>query len=118
MAIRRSAFDAVGGFDEAFFFFVEDVDLCRRLADAGWEVWFEPRAVVEHAWGTSWTQRPLRFMWIHQQSLYRYATKHRRGAWAFAYPLIRAGLVVRFVLLAIRWLFTRRSVPKHREALN
>jgi GT2 family glycosyltransferase len=116
VALRRKAFDAVGGFDEGFFFFVEDVDLCRRLWDAGFEVWFEPRAVVEHAWGTSWTQRPLRFLWIHQRSLLRYATKHRRGAWVLAYPFIAAGLGVRFVLLAIRWFFTRRSVPGHRRA--
>lgn len=116
MVLRRRAFEAIGGFDEAFFFFVEDVDLCRRLWDTGWEVWFEPRAVVSHAWGTSWTQQPLRFLWIHQRSLFRYATKHLRGAWVLAYPLIGAGLVLRFVLLAIRWLFTRRSVPRHRRA--
>jgi N-acetylglucosaminyl-diphospho-decaprenol L-rhamnosyltransferase len=116
VALRRRAVDHVGGFDEAFFFFVEDVDLCRRLWDAGWEVWFEPRAVVSHAWGTSWTQQPLRFLWMHQRNLFRYATKHRRGAWVLAYPFIAVGLVLRFVLLAIRWLFTRRSVPSHRSA--
>jgi N-acetylglucosaminyl-diphospho-decaprenol L-rhamnosyltransferase len=115
VALRRAAFDDVGGFDEGFFFFVEDVDLCRRLWAAGWEVWFEPRAVAEHAWGTSWTQRPLRFLWIHQRSLMRYAIKHRRGLWVLAYPFIALALALRFVLLAIRWLFTRRSVPKHRR---
>ncbi|MGH2759521.1 MAG: glycosyltransferase family 2 protein [Actinomycetota bacterium] len=115
VALRREAFEAIGGFDEGFFFFVEDVDLCRRLWDAGWEVWFEPRAVAEHAWGTSWTQRPLRFLWIHQRSLMRYAMKHRRGLWVLTYPFIGLALVSRFLLLAIRWLFTRRSVPKHRR---
>jgi N-acetylglucosaminyl-diphospho-decaprenol L-rhamnosyltransferase len=115
VAVRRRAFEAVGGFDESFFLFVSDVDLCRRMWDAGWEVWFEPRAVAEHAWGTSWTQRPLKFLWSHQRSLFRYATKHRRGAWILAYPFIIAGLLLRFVLLAIRWFFTRRSVPSHRS---
>ena len=115
VAVRRRAFETVGGFDESFFLFVSDVDLCRRMWDAGWEVWFEPRAVAEHAWGTSWTQRPLKFLWSHQRSLFRYATKHRRGAWILAYPFILGGLVLRFVLLAIRWFFTRRSVPRHRS---
>lgn len=114
MAVRRSDFDAAGGFDESFFFFVEDVDLCKRFADAGREIWFEPRAEVVHAWGGSWTRRPLRFLWMHQRNLFRYATKHRRGAWVLAYPLIAAGLAVRFVLLALRWLIVRRSVPAHR----
>jgi N-acetylglucosaminyl-diphospho-decaprenol L-rhamnosyltransferase len=113
--LRREAFDAVGGFDEAFFFFVEDVDLCKRFADAGWEVWFVPGAEVTHVWGGSWTKRPLKFMWMHQRNLFRYVTKHYRGAWVLAYPIIAAGLVVRFMLLALRWAITKRSVPAHRS---
>ena len=116
MALRREAFDAVGGFDDAFFFFVEDVDLCKRFWDAGWEVWFVPGAEVTHAWGGSWTKRPLRFLWMHQRNLFRYVTKHYRGAWVLAYPAIAAGLLVRFMLLALRWLITKRSVPEHRSA--
>ncbi len=118
VAIRREAFEAIGGFDERFFFFVEDVDLCKRLWDAGWEVWFDPRAVVVHEWGGSWTQRPLRFLWMHHMNLFRYVLKHRRGAWVLAYPVIAAGLLARFMLLALRWLITRRSVPKHRTAVS
>ena len=116
MAVRREAFDAVGGFDEAFFFFVEDVDLCKRFWDAGFEVWFVPGAEVTHAWGGSWTKRPLRFMWMHQRNLFRYVTKHYRGTWVLAYPVIAGGLLVRFVLLALRWAITKRSVPAHRTS--
>jgi N-acetylglucosaminyl-diphospho-decaprenol L-rhamnosyltransferase len=115
MAVRREAFDAVGGFDEAFWFFVEDIDLCKRLTDAGYEVWFEPGAEVVHRWGGAWTKRPLRFIWMHNRNLFRYVRKHNRGAWVLAYPFIAAGLLVRFVLLTIRWLITRRSVPGHRS---
>jgi GT2 family glycosyltransferase len=116
MAVRREAFENVGGFDEAYFFFVEDVDLCKRLWQRGWEVWFTPGAEVVHVWGGSWTKRPLRFIWMHQWNLFRYVRKHYRGAWVLAYPAIAAGLAVRFVLLALRWLITRRSVPEHRDA--
>ena len=38
MLVRRDALDAVGGFDERFFLFSEETDLCRRVRDAGWEV--------------------------------------------------------------------------------
>ena len=115
MALRRSDFEAIGGFDEGYFFFVEDVDLCKRMWSSGREVWFQPAAEVVHAWGGSWTQRPLRFIWMHQWNLFRYVRKHYRGAWILLYPLIAAGLVVRFTLLALRWVITRRSVPSHRK---
>jgi N-acetylglucosaminyl-diphospho-decaprenol L-rhamnosyltransferase len=115
MALRKEAFDAVGGFDEGYFFFVEDVDLCKRLADAGWEVWFEPLARFVHAWGTSWTKRPMRFLWMHHANLFRYVRKHRRGAWILAWPLVGAGLLLRFVLLAVRLLLTGRAVPAHSQ---
>jgi N-acetylglucosaminyl-diphospho-decaprenol L-rhamnosyltransferase len=114
-AVRREAFEQVGGFDERFFFFVEDVDICKRFWDAGFEVRFVPGAEVTHAWGGSWTKRPLRFLWLHQVNLMRYVVKHYRGAWVLAYPLIAAGLAARFMLLALRWVITRRSVPEHRS---
>lgn len=48
MIIRRSAFEAVRGFDPRYFLYFEDVDLCVRLRLAGWKVRFEPAAVVRH----------------------------------------------------------------------
>lgn len=115
VAIRRTAFEDLGGFDERFFFFVEDVDLCKRASDAGYEIWFQPAAVVDHEWGSSWRKRPLRFLWMHQANLFRYVLKHRKGAWVLLYPVIAAGLAARFLLLAFRWLITKRSVPGHRS---
>jgi len=48
MLARREALHAVGGFDEGYFLYGEEVDLCYRLRRAGWEVWYEPAAVVSH----------------------------------------------------------------------
>ncbi|HEU0023999.1 MAG TPA: glycosyltransferase family 2 protein, partial [Thermoleophilaceae bacterium] len=53
MLVRRGAFEAVGGFDESFFLYCEDTDLCRRLWDAGHTVRFEPAARVVHVGGAS-----------------------------------------------------------------
>jgi GT2 family glycosyltransferase len=50
---RRAALRAVGGFDERFFAYLEDVDLGLRLRLAGWECHYEPRAVARHAGGGS-----------------------------------------------------------------
>jgi N-acetylglucosaminyl-diphospho-decaprenol L-rhamnosyltransferase len=53
MLVRREAIDAVGGFDERFFMFSEETDLCKRLWDAGWEVWYLPEAEFTHVAGAS-----------------------------------------------------------------
>lgn len=50
---RRTALEAVGGFDEAFFLYEEDADLCRRLRAAGWEIAYAPDAEVVHRLGGS-----------------------------------------------------------------
>lgn len=53
MLVRREAFEAVGGFDERYFCFFEDVDLCFRLRLAGWRILQSPDAVVAHVGGGS-----------------------------------------------------------------
>ena len=53
LCCRRSSWNEVGGFDEQFFLYYEDVDLCLRASQAGWGVWHVPEAVVEHQSGAS-----------------------------------------------------------------
>ena len=48
MLLRSSALRDVGVFDSAYFMYHEDVDLCVRMKDAGWEIWCDPRAIVWH----------------------------------------------------------------------
>ncbi len=57
LAVRRQAFEAVGGVDESFFMYFEDADLCYRLRLCGWEVHFTPAATVVHVGGASTVQR-------------------------------------------------------------
>ena len=48
MLVRRIAIDEVGILDERFFLYLEDVDWCHRMRDAGWDVLLEPKARVTH----------------------------------------------------------------------
>jgi N-acetylglucosaminyl-diphospho-decaprenol L-rhamnosyltransferase len=48
LVVRREAWDAAGGFDDRYFMYGEDLDLCLRLRLAGWGIGLEPRAAVEH----------------------------------------------------------------------
>src|SRR5512143_1305780 len=63
MVARRAAVEQVGGMDEAFFMFNEDVDWCRRMKQAGWAVTYEPAAVVVHHIGASRSRVAARVIW-------------------------------------------------------
>lgn len=56
MLMPRAAIDSVGGLDERFFFYAEDLEWCWRAHTLGWEIWFEPSAVVHHLENTSGAQ--------------------------------------------------------------
>jgi GT2 family glycosyltransferase len=80
LAIRRSAWQAVGGFDESFYpIWFEDVDFCLRLRERGWRIQYVPEALARHAGGhslasISYTRRQL--CWYG--SLLKYAVRHYR----------------------------------------
>jgi N-acetylglucosaminyl-diphospho-decaprenol L-rhamnosyltransferase len=112
LLLRADAFRDIGLFDERFFFYVEDLDLCRRFADAGWELWFEPRAEAVHEWGGS-TRRPTKQLWQHHTNLFRYVRKHTRGWRQVKLPVVALGLSARFVLLFARMKLLGRRLPAH-----
>lgn len=78
--LRRRAVDSVGGWDEGYFMYVEDVDLCWRLRRDGWRVAYEPKGLVVHAQGTSTARHPYRMIFEHHRSLARFAAKRWPGA--------------------------------------
>jgi GT2 family glycosyltransferase len=76
LLVRRDCWEALGGFDEDFFLYYEDVDLCRRARAGGWSVWYEPAVRVTHflPLHTRPVPAPLRVMTRH--ALLTYAAKH------------------------------------------
>jgi GT2 family glycosyltransferase len=79
--LRRRALEELGGLDEGFFMYAEDIDLCRRLRNQGYDVAFEPAAVVEHEGGGSAPRADL--LPVLAASRLRYAAKHRTRMEAF-----------------------------------
>lgn len=77
MQFRSEAFRAAGGFDERFFLYYEDVDICRRLAALGFGCVFQPAAAVVHDARRA-SRRDLRLMGIHAASALRYLTRGYR----------------------------------------
>ncbi len=75
MLFRKEAFDAVGGFDEGFHLYYEDVDICARLWQSGWRVVHQPSAkVVHHAQRAS--RRNWQYFRWHIASILRFFMKH------------------------------------------
>jgi GT2 family glycosyltransferase len=69
LMIRRKALEQVGYLDEQFFMYAEDIDLCKRFWDAGWEVAFSPHAEAIHYRGASSANAPIRFSVEQEKSL-------------------------------------------------
>jgi N-acetylglucosaminyl-diphospho-decaprenol L-rhamnosyltransferase len=99
---RRTAWEAVGGFDRAYFMYLEDVDLCWRLGRAGWAVAYEPAAQVVHVQGVSADRHPYRMLLAHHVSMWRFARRATPARRRWALPLVLPGLAVRLVLTVAR----------------
>ena len=97
LLVRRTAYDVVAGFDEGYFMYVEDVDLCWRLHQAGWRIGYEPAGRVVHALGASSRLMPYRMIAEHHRSLLRFAAKSTTGARRALVPVVAAGLAARTV---------------------
>ena len=76
MLVRRSAIDQVGPMDPAFFMFNEDVDWCRRMKSAGWDVVYVPEAVVRHDIGASRRKVPAKIIIERHRGMIHYFHKH------------------------------------------
>ncbi len=99
--VRRSAFEEVGGFDEAYFMYAEDVDLCWRLGRAGWRVVYLPTAEVTHSQGVSTDRHPYRMIFEHHRSLLRFGVRTSEGWRRALLPLVALGIGARACLACL-----------------
>jgi GT2 family glycosyltransferase len=117
LAIRRVAFEQVGGFDESYFMYFEEVDLCYRLARAGWEVHFAPVTSVKHVGGAS-TRRHRSEMALRALAsrLHFYRAHYRDLRVPALILLIDAILCTRLLVGPLRLLLARDD--EHRARLK
>ena len=100
MLVRQTCFRELGGFDEAYFMYLEDVDLCWRARRAGWEVAYEPAARVVHVQGVSADLHPYRMIAAHHRSLLRFWWRTTPRSHRVLLPVVSLGLLLRLVLAA------------------
>jgi GT2 family glycosyltransferase len=138
-AVRREALEQVGGLDETFFIYGEDIDWCKRFGQAGWEVVFFPGTQAIHYGGASSANAPIRFYLEMQKTTLQYWEKYYgKGGRTVCWLLIAVHQTIRLVarLLVslvrsksddstrykikrsfecLRWLFHSETDPRHTE---
>lgn len=109
LLVRRQAYEQAGGLDEGFFMYSEELDWCRRIKDAGWEVVYLPTATVIHHEGKSSEQVvPARHIYF-QSSKVRYFRKHHGALQAELLRWFLLGTYVfQFVREGLKWLVGHR----------
>jgi N-acetylglucosaminyl-diphospho-decaprenol L-rhamnosyltransferase len=110
--LRREALDDVGGWDERYFMYMEDFDLCLRLRRAGWRVEYLPAGEVVHAQGASTSQRPYRMIVEHHRSVWRFAARRYRGWRRVLLAPLAAVLALRCLAAMAQHAWGRPSVPR------
>lgn len=98
MMIRRKALEQVGSFSEDYFLFWEDADLCYRMKQAGWAIYYYPNAKVIHHVGKSVRTRQARSIIEFHKSAYVWYRKYRvKSSWGFMRVLAIFGLLARTI---------------------
>ncbi|HET7557084.1 MAG TPA: glycosyltransferase family 2 protein [Rhodanobacteraceae bacterium] len=101
MLLPRSVFDRLHGFDEGYFLHCEDLDLCRRVRDAGYTVWLAGNVRVHHGKGGSSRHRPVFVSWHKHRGMWRWFRKFDPAARRpFTRALVWCGVWSHFALTA------------------
>jgi GT2 family glycosyltransferase len=88
LLIRRQVLDEVGLLDEGYFMYSEEIDLCYRINQAGWPIYWVPEAQIVHYGGQSTQQAPTKMFLNLYGSKLRYFRKHYGRSSALAYKVI------------------------------
>ena len=98
LMMRRELLDQIGAFDEAYYMYCEDVDLCWRANHADWRVTYLPDAVIYHYIGKSSDQVPTRMTYEFHRSQYLFYKKHYAARTPLLVrPIILPGIILRAI---------------------
>jgi GT2 family glycosyltransferase len=115
MLMRRRALDEVGLFDEGFWMYMEDLDLCYRFAQARWITWYEPTVSVIHIkGGVSGRFRTPRLNFAFHYGMYRFYRKH----YASQRRILTNGAVYAGIAVKFLWSLVTTSWHRNRARLH
>lgn len=99
MFLPKKLFDEIGGFDEQFFMYGEDLDLCWRIREKGYEIWYNPQTQIVHRKGQSSSKNIIRSQIAFYEAMILFFDKYRHQQGCF-FPswLILIGILVQAVI--------------------
>lgn len=117
MLVRSEVVEQVGGLDESYFMYGEDIDWCYRIKQVGWGIYYHSGTYIVHYKGGSAKRRPLKIVYEFHRSMLLFHRKHYRGKYS---PIVNgavyAGVGVKFGLsLLAGWLKPRRGAQTSSE---
>ena len=111
LLVRRSAIAKVGFFDPDFFMYGEDLDLCFRLKQGGWKIYFVPTATAVHIKGTSTRQATSKMLYEFHSAMWIFHQKHYAASTPVVLNwLIWLGIWTRWAALSLRARITKNSI--------
>jgi len=114
MLIRRAALEQVGLFDEGYWMYMEDLDLCFRFKQAGWVTWYEPGSVAMHVKGGSAGRRSPRLVLAFHRGMWRFYRTHvGSGRSTPVNAAVRAAFAVK-----VAGAVTRSGISEARRAVS
>lgn len=119
LAIRCEAFKAVNGFDESFFMYSEETDLCRRLINAGWQIHFAPVATIVHVGKVSSRQHRAEMLVQLNANHIEFHRRYYSGIHlAGLIGIAKSRMVIRLIHDTARFHLTRDECERARLAEN
>lgn len=120
LLVRKTVLDTVGSFDERFFMYCEDVDLCHRISQGGWKLYYLTDAEILHLGASSSSQAPGAFSVLMScESFSKFMLKYHGRSGAFAFRLVAlCGAFVRLSILFFLSFFKLACLCKGGEYLH
>lgn len=112
MLMERAAYEQIDGFDETYFLHVEDIDICRRVGEAGGEVYFVPDAEVIHYGSTSQVRRQA-VEWQKAKGFVIYFKKYAKSSFGRFCVTLATPLIFLTIMSRAWWLVFRKAIIGH-----
>lgn len=103
MLVRKEVIDEVGGLDEDFFMYGEDIDWCYRIKQGGWENYYYPMTTIIHYKGASSRRKPYKIIYEFHRAMYLFHRKHFSRKYSFmTNTVVYLGITTKLLISLIR----------------